>query len=79
MLSVTSHGASSVGMCSLLGKVHVSDGSRAKQPDLWEPLGLVWTLLMLARLIESFLKLPCYPAEIPYVLCLKGLYQRELC
>lgn len=57
----------------------MGDGSRAKQPDLWEPQGLARILLMLARLMESRLKLPCYPAEIPHVLCLKGLYQRELC
>lgn len=28
---------------------------------------------------EFILKFPCYPTEIPHVLCLKGLYQQELC
>lgn len=57
----------------------MGDGSRAKHPNLWEPQGLARILLMLAQLMESRLKLLCYPAEIPHVLCLKGLYQQELC
>lgn len=54
----------------------MDNGSRAKQPDLCEPQGLMWTLLVLARLVENGLK-AAVTLQAPRVLCLRGLHPRS--
>lgn len=61
-LAVSSFCLQSAAACDKQRIFLTDNGSRAKQPDLWEPQGLVWPLLMLARLMES---LPCRDTLCP--------------